>query len=230
MAIEAATDQIWFAAGGRARTSKAYELIRDRLISGAYQPGDRLDVMSLAKILGTSRQPIMAAMQQLSNEDLVQIIPQVGCVAAVFSSEEWLDFRRFFASGEALITQIATERGTDDQIKQLRPLSRAINDLLSPGIPLAERALEYRKANQRFHGHIHKMARSPIIDRQLKAMWNRTDYYISTLGQSLAFTERVPVAINEHEAICHAVERRDALTARRLMEMHILEQFEGGAH
>jgi DNA-binding GntR family transcriptional regulator len=223
-------DSSWFVGGGRARTSKAYELIRDKLISGTYQPGDKLDVMGLAKTLGTSRQPIMAAMQQLSNEDLVQIIPQVGCVAAVFSAEEWLDFRRFFASGEALITQIATERGTPEQIRALRPLSNAITELLSPDIPLADKAREYRKANQRFHGHIHKMARSPIIDRQLKAMWNRTDYYISTLGHAHAFTDRVPIAINEHEAICNAIERRDAITARRLMELHILEQFEGGAH
>lgn len=223
-------DSVWLAGGGKARTSKAYELIRDRLISGAYQPGEKLDVMALAKTLGTSRQPIMAAMQQLSNEDLVQIIPQVGCVAAVFSAEEWLDFRRFFASGEALITQIATERATPEQLQMLRPLSNAINEVLAPGIKEADKAREYRRANQRFHGHIHKMARSPIIDRQLKAMWNRTDYYISTLGHAHAFTDRVPTAIAEHDAICHAMERRDSITARRLMELHLLEQFEGGAH
>jgi DNA-binding GntR family transcriptional regulator len=212
------------------RTTKAYEYILEKLISGACQPGEKLNIPQLSKELGISRQPVMAAMQQLSNEDLIQITPQVGCVAAVFSQQEWQDFRRFFASGEALITEIATEKATDEQIAALRPLSQVIKRLPSERIPAAEKPREYRIRNQRFHRHIHTMARSPILDRQLMALWNLTDYYINTYGHSHAFTTRVPVAVEEHEAICKAIEARNARLARRLMEAHILEQFESGAH
>jgi len=212
------------------RTNKVYEHVLEKLISGAYQPGERLNVPQIAAALGTSRQPVMAAMQQLSNEDLVQIIPQVGCVAAVFTQEEWLDFRRFFASGEALITQIAIEKATNEEIKGLRPLSQAMRQLVSSRLPSADKPREYRIRNQRFHKHIHRMARSPILDRQLTALWNLTDYYISTFGHSHAFTTRVPIAVQEHESICDAIEARNAALARGLMEKHILEQFEGGAH
>jgi len=184
------------------RTNKAYEHVLEKLISGAYQPGERLNVPQIAAALGTSRQPVMAAMQQLSNEDLVQIIPQVGCVAAVFTQEEWLDFRRFFASGEALITQIATEKATNEEIKGLRPLSQAMRQLVSSRLPSADKPREYRIRNQRFHKHIHRMARSPILDRQLTALWNLTDYYISTFGHSHAFTTRVPIAVRATTAHC----------------------------
>jgi DNA-binding GntR family transcriptional regulator len=215
---------------GGGRTNTAYDYVLEKLISGAYQPGEKLNILELAQTLGISRQPVMAAMQQLSNEDLIQIIPQVGCVAAVFSRQEWMDFRRFFASGEALITQIATEKAIEEEIAGLRPLSQAIKQLLSAKFPSAEKPREYRIRNQRFHRYIHRMAHSPILDRQLMGLWNLTDYYISTFGHSHAFTTRVPVAIDEHEAICAAVEARNARLARRLMEAHILEQFEGGAH
>jgi DNA-binding GntR family transcriptional regulator len=62
------------------------------------------------------------------------------------------------------------------------------------------------------------------------ALWNLTDYYINTFGHSHAFTTRVPLAVDEHEAICAAIESRNGRLARKLMEEHILEQFEGGAH
>jgi DNA-binding GntR family transcriptional regulator len=212
------------------RTSSAYEYVLEKLISGGYQPGEKLNILELSQTLGISRQPVMVAMQQLSNEDLIQIIPQVGCVAAVFSQQEWMDFRRFFASGEALITQIATEKAADEEIEGLRPLSQAIKQLLSSKIPAADKPREYRIRNQRFHRYIHRMAHSPILDRQLTGLWNLTDYYISTFGHSHAFTTRVPIAVEEHDAICDAIEARNARQARRLMEAHILDQFEGGAH
>jgi DNA-binding GntR family transcriptional regulator len=212
------------------RTSTAYEYILEKLISGGYQPGEKLNILELAQTLGISRQPVMAAMQQLSNEDLIQIIPQVGCVAAVFSQQEWMDFRRFFASGEALITQIATEKAAEEEIEGLRPLSHAIKQLLTSRMPAADKPREYRIRNQRFHRYIHRMAHSPILDRQLTGLWNLTDYYISTFGHSHAFTTRVPLAVEEHEGICTAIEARNSRQARRLMESHILDQFESGAH
>src|SRR3984885_4946756 len=204
------------------RTNSAYKDLLGKTISGGYQPGDKLNILELAQTLGISRQPVMAAMQQLNNEDLIQIIPQVGCVAAVFSQQEWMDFRRFFASGEALITQIATEKAVEEEIEGLRPLSQAIKQLLSNKLPAAEKPREYRIRNQRFHRYIHRMAHSPILDRQLTGLWNLTDYYISTFGHSHAFTTRVPVAVEEHEAICSAIEARNARLARGLMEKHIL--------
>jgi DNA-binding GntR family transcriptional regulator len=190
-----------------------------------YQPGERIDVGELVELLGISRQPVMAALQQLSAEDIVQIIPQVGCVAAVHSPEEWADFRRFFASGEALMAQLATERALAEELKVLRALSKEVAQLPSKGGGTSiERAREYRRRNQHFHEQIYRMARSPVIARRVASLWDQVDYYISTTGHSRAFTDRVPTAIDEHEKICDAIERRNAAEARRLMEGHILEQ------
>ena len=216
-----------YLSGNRAqsnRTERAYDYVLNGLVSGQYRAGERIDVAAIAKALNISRQPVMNALQQLSNEDLVQITPQVGCVAAVYSPEEWLDFRKFFASGEALITQLAAERATESEFALLRTLSKEIARVLQRPGKAQDKAMEYRKANQRFHKYIHRMARSPIIDRRMAALWDCADYYISTLGHSRAFTDRAPVAVDEHELICDALERRDGALARNLMEMHIQAQ------
>jgi DNA-binding GntR family transcriptional regulator len=209
------------ASGGR--TQSAYDFILRKLVSGEYTPGQRIDVTVIAKTLGISRQPIMNALQQLSNKDLVQITPQVGSIAAVYTPDEWSDFQRYFAAGEALITQLAAERRADDEVETLLSLSHAVAHLVerAKGHSMA---MEYRKANQDFHRQIHKMARSQILDRHMAALWDRVDYYISTLGHSQAFTARTPKAVEEHEGICRAIADRDGELARRLAEAHILAQ------
>jgi DNA-binding GntR family transcriptional regulator len=218
-------------AGGapqQTRGARAYDFIRNRLIAGHYRPGERIDVPEIADALRISRQPIMAALLQLATEDLVQVTPQVGCVAALYTAEEWADFHRFFASGEGLITQLATERATEQELAALRAQSREVERGLRALNKPSEYAREYRRLNQVFHSRIHLMAHSPIIDRRLAALWDRADYYISTLGHSRAFTERVPTAIKEHDQICDAMQQRNASAARKLMEAHILAQVSAG--
>lgn len=207
------------------RTDIAYELICDRLTAGTYMPSEPINVAELVKTLNVSRQPIMAALQRLSSEELVQIIPQVGCVAAAYSHDEWHDFHRLFASGEALISEIATERGTDAEIRMLQQLSDDIKPLVALKLSPAENTKRFRQGNRIILEHIHMMARSPIIDRQLKPMWNRISYhYNSIMTRNLNV---VPLAetIETHDEICDAMKNRDARKVASLTERHLLKQF-----
>jgi DNA-binding GntR family transcriptional regulator len=106
-------------AHSRSRRDIAYEHICELLTSGAYMPSDVIDVSEIVKTLNMSRQPIMTALQQLCIEELVQIIPQVGCIAAAYSHNEWHDLHRLFSAGEGLIAEIAAERRTDQEILSL---------------------------------------------------------------------------------------------------------------
>ena len=63
-----------------------------------------------------SRHPVMVALQQLANDGLVEIIPQVGCVAAAHSRDAIDDFYRPFGQrltppGEPLTPGSAGSRG-----------------------------------------------------------------------------------------------------------------------
>lgn len=212
-------------ANSRSRTDIAYEYICEKLTSGAYMPSDVIDVSEIVKTLHMSRQPIMTALQKLCIEELVQIIPQVGCIAAAYSHNEWHDLHRLFSSGEALIAEIAAERRTDQEILSLQQL---LNDCLLPkslNIPHTEIVERYRQCNFLFYEHIHDMARSPIIDRQLRSMWNRIRYHYNSVMSPRATEDRLIDLIKGHIEVCDAINNRDAKKTACLTEQHLLKQF-----
>src|SRR3984957_15238100 len=59
------------------RAQAANEL-RDRILTGRLQPGDRLDLDQLTAEFGISRTPVREALLQLSYEGLVDITPRSG--------------------------------------------------------------------------------------------------------------------------------------------------------
>ena len=73
---------------GRRLAPVVYDLLKDRLLEGEYQSGERLSVESLKAEFGVSKQPVMEALRRLSSEGLVEIIPQVGCRVPVYDGAD----------------------------------------------------------------------------------------------------------------------------------------------
>src|SRR6516225_9538416 len=59
------------------RAQAASEL-RDRILTGRLQPGDRLDLDELTAEFGISRTPVREALLELSYEGLVEVTPRSG--------------------------------------------------------------------------------------------------------------------------------------------------------
>ena len=64
------------------------ESLRTAIISGRFEPGDRLIESALSAELGTSRGPVREALRQLENEGLVMSFPYRGAVVLGVSDEE----------------------------------------------------------------------------------------------------------------------------------------------
>src|SRR5690606_3542247 len=54
---------------------RVYRDLRDMLISGQLQPGERLTLDGVAKALGTSHMPVREAMRQLAAERVLEALP-----------------------------------------------------------------------------------------------------------------------------------------------------------
>lgn len=61
---------------------KIYNLLRNEIISLKREPGEILKVIQLSNELNVSRSPVRDALMQLSKENLVDIIPQSGCLVS----------------------------------------------------------------------------------------------------------------------------------------------------
>src|SRR5271155_1915844 len=72
------------------RAQAANEL-RDRILTGRLQPGDRLDLDQLTAEFGISRTPIREALLELSYEGLVEITPRSGMAVVGITPQDAVD-------------------------------------------------------------------------------------------------------------------------------------------
>ena len=218
MKLTAASDASKPATRGSARAEYAYETVRLELLEGALAPGDKLSVVELAEQLQCSRVPIMEALKRLEREELVTIVPQVGCRVVTPSIGDVADFFVLFAAVEAAVTAFAAERRGAADIVGFRAVCRDIDDALkSAGGPATQDPL-YRRLNLRFHGEIHRMARSPGASKLAAALWDRSDFYIKMMFGSLYFSRRV---IRSHRDIRRAIINGDPIAADAAVRDHL---------
>ena len=199
---------------------RTYELIKDRLLDGRYAAGERLSVDALKTEFGVSKQPVMEALRRLSVDGLVEIIPQVGCQVARYTTAEVADFIMFFGEIEASIAEVAAARRTDAQLARMDVVSQQIAQIARDDDPV-ERAHRYRVLNREFHTVIHDMSHSRIMAEFSRRMWDLGDFLITTTEVAHPLHAVLDERHADHERIRNALIRQDGATARKEMASHI---------
>jgi DNA-binding GntR family transcriptional regulator len=88
----------------------AYAYLRDRIVSGQFPGGTRVDVNHVAAAVGASRMPVREALRQLDSEGLVTIRPNRGAVVTTLTPDDVLDVFEMRAALEALAARVALPR------------------------------------------------------------------------------------------------------------------------
>ncbi len=190
-----------------------YADILDRLISAKYRFGERINVKELGAETGASQQPILSALNALSMDGFVRIIPQVGCEVINPTVREISDFYKMFARLEGLIAELAAERRTSSQLRTLKDTNRLIRAEL-----LENSGEDYRELNHTFHKIFHRMADSNLLDSRQSSIFAMSDLFIM---QTIGFTAHMTDAADEHDQIIAALEAQDVDAARFAAEAHI---------
>lgn len=205
--------------GARAQT--AYAHIKDLLLNGGLKSGDRLRINDIATELGVSRQPVMAAIQRLANEFLVEIIPQVGSIVRQPDRREVDDFYRYLAQSEGLLAELAAERAAPPQIEALESALEEFAGALARKLTAARKKLEFNRLNRMFHELIHDLAQSSALKLEAQALLDRADFMVNSIKLT-SLDEDFAKAYRDHQAVVLAISQGDGPGARRAMQDHIL--------
>ena len=203
------------------QSERAYAHVRTALLNRRFRAGELLPVPMIASELNMSRQPVLQALRRLATENMVEIIPQVGCRVASHSLEQIADFYRLFAVVEGLAMSLAAERCTERQLRRLRAIADEIDMLVRATATEYERASGYRALNREFHAAIHQMAGAPEIALLSQSHWDRSELYIVNASDSLLFSDRLETAHAEHLELIEALAGRNAEAAGKMMSSHV---------
>ena len=104
--------------------SALVENIRDEIIRGHFEPGERLRLEEIAERYAVSTMPVREALRKLEAEGLVKIFPHRGATVCPLSAAELEDIYDTRATLEEVATCLAVPHLTRRYLSSLRSVSR----------------------------------------------------------------------------------------------------------
>ena len=173
---------------------EVYKILRNGIASGDLAPGTRLKEADLVRDLAVSRTPIREALNQLSKEGLIEIIPRRGAFVKQWNKEEALEILLIREALESLAARLATERITPEQIDRLAGYMEDYE----------KGRLEYTEADRLFHSDIVQACGMTRLIDMIKNLYD-TLRMNKILAGSFESQERIRNSMAEHLRIVEAM-------------------------
>lgn len=183
------------------------------IISGTLAPGQRLNERALCEQLEVSRTPIREAFKALTQEGLLDAVPNRSPVVATLDPRQIRELAEVVAGIEALAGELAATRMTDAQVAELGILHYTMLKHQAAGeLP------GYFEANKTFHRRIVEYAGNEVLLWVWDLLALRVDRarYASNL-----WPERWQEATAEHGQILARLVARDAAGAASALRLHV---------
>lgn len=155
---------------GTTKADRAYAILRERIVSGAYGPGHRLVIDQLVREHGISSVPWRESLRRLEAEGWVEMVPNAGAVVASFDTLAWMRTIRLLSRIEGLATALSAPHLTTEDLDRAASLNAEMGEALAD-LDLTR----FGRLNRAFH----EVLCSRCDDRRLLELvsreWTRMD-------------------------------------------------------
>lgn len=188
-------------------------VLRHRIYTGVYPPGELLRQVQLSEDLKVSRTPLREALRMLQSEGLVEADGVRGVSVARADPRRLLDAYAMREMLDGLAARQAAERGAARAHGLLDPLIAAQRRTLDPWSPA-----DYTRFNVDFHAAIINLAENEFLSAQMALVRKTSQVFAPAV---LISHERAGPAIGEHQALVDAIASGNGDEAERLGRFHI---------
>ncbi|OOE14474.1 GntR family transcriptional regulator [Fictibacillus arsenicus] len=191
---------------------KVTATIREAIFTQTFKPGERLIQDELAAKLGVSRMPIREALRCLEREGLVEVLPHKGAQVIGISKEdiEELYYLRSFLEG--VTVQKSMNFLTSGDREELQHLVEKMDqDIRNNNLDL------FVTHNQEFHTLLQKGCNWKKVKMLNKQFIEGYPAHVPSL-----IPHSMQVSNEEHKAMLEALDQKDPVKLRQLVEHHIM--------
>lgn len=190
-----------------------YQVLWNDIVSLRRYPGDPILEKEIAAQFGVSRTPVREAILRLSNEKLIEILPQSGTFVARIALDTLPEAIVVRKALEDVTVRAAAVKASRTQIATLRA------NLELQKVQAAEADYEgFRRTDDTFHTLIAEAAGYPGIWEIIKSVKIKVDRYCHL---SLPKPGRIARLIKEHTAIFNAIRDHDPDRAAEAIHVHL---------
>ncbi len=194
------------------KTEKAYQLIKQRILTGQLSSREPVSLTTLSEELAISRTPIRDALHRLKVEGFVLIFPNQGVIVKELTSIEVSQMYELRLALEGFLLRRAISLFSKQDIVFLRELLNLQREAMENNDSFA-----FMRYDNEQHLHIHKIYHNPFIFNVLNRMADRI-YYGGV--QALKMPGRMLATLGEHARLVDAIEQKDADLAIQTLEDH----------
>ncbi len=209
--------------------------LREMILHGELQPGQRMPEAELASRLGVSRTPIRQALPALAEEGLLVAAGKRGYAVREFTLQHSIEALRLRSVLEGYAARVVAAKGASaDLIKALKQCLEEGDAIFADRVLHDEDETRYARMNERFHALILEAADMPLLE----SLTERCNVVPFTAPGSVAFSSSnkqkmfdfLFYAHRQHHHIVQAIEAGQGDRAEFLFREHSYTQEASQTH
>jgi DNA-binding GntR family transcriptional regulator len=194
-------------------TKLLFEQLKDAIVSGKLQPGERLLEAKLAASLKVEAFAVRAVLRKLEAQGYVTFQPDNQAIVSKPTNQEIEDHYAIAGVLEGLAARLAVERARPEEVQHLTQLHHSLKEASQK-----RDLMRYFKANNKFHRAIADIARNERLYRLIDQL--RQDIQ-KTRILALRLPERLEYSMREHDQILDAFLKKNSQLAESAMVRHL---------
>jgi DNA-binding GntR family transcriptional regulator len=196
----------------RTREEFVADRLREAILRGDLEPGQRLDENALAQVWGVSRTPVRSAIRVLAAESLVELHPHRGAVVSELSRDELEEVYLIRGILEGMAARLAAPKIDEERIAVLQAILVEMENTPDPD--------EWMALNNRFHYTIYQAANRPRMLSIIEYVRNISTPYIR---QFIGAPDHMESSRMDHHRILDACADGDGERAEAEIRKHLLD-------
>lgn len=195
----------------RTKMDMIVEALREAVLTGEFNSGERLLQDELAERFNTSSTPIREALRQLQAEGILEHSPYRGVQVAEVKMEDVREIYMVRAVMESFVTRLAVPYLNSARVAQMRELQAQMREIVKSG-----QVKGLRKVNYEFHSLIYEAASLPYSLKIIKNLWAQSPW-----DALYVLPGRAEKSLDEHDRIIEAIAEQNPTAAALRVQEHI---------
>jgi len=188
-----------------------FETLRERIVSGEYEPGQRLIANDLAEEFDISRMPVREALTRLASTGLVELIPYKGAIVNELTAEDFVEIFHIRGVLEGLAARLACPYLTEKDLETMRAANAEVKEMIDKD------DVDFQRVNRLFHSVIWTRTKSERLTTLLANLYSEAAQY---RRMTMIQPGRMVTVYEEHEEFLQALYERNPDKAEQCVRDH----------
>lgn len=184
------------------------QALREAILKGKFEPGERIVQEEIANSLGVSRMPVREALRKLEAEGLIQIEPNRGAVVKSLSLE---DIEEIY-----LLRSVLEKMAVEESLKKIQKQDIVEMESLVTIMDQVDEVDYFISTNIEFHRLLMKHCKKKRLLSFIEILWNGFPQQTPHLLE-----DQMKKSNKEHREILEAVKGNEVQTAAELVSNHV---------